>query len=1001
MSALSQSRFEIQVFINATQSYMIDTNGVESLPFTFNIAAIQDVSKKDSSYSKTIKIPESAHNREVFGFISNLANDNTFDVNKKAKCYVLVDSIPVIDGFIQMTRINVYMDKNYVEYECAIIADNGNFYTSIGDGFISDYDYSEFNHNWNGQNIFNSWTQSWNHGYYYPLIDYGYNLTNNNRIFQGTFSNSIFDRGLTIDLSVAQIFPATYAKIIWNKIFADIGYTYQSNFLDSDVFENLLIPFNGDLIQSPTSSNTTPTNFYVGLTNLKTIFSTVPGGKSQTFTYSLVMDNSSTPFYDPDGYWTTPGDNQYHNVSTHSYNQNFTINLRNYWRVTDGDEGDIIRYAYLTMYRSQDVHGATLSTWNSGTGDPMPIYNGGGTIYLDSSSGDIYFEAPGVGTYSNYTLTQVNFTTDNFDGHDNFHRPLLPGERFRIVLSVRYRNYDPDITSTEDIIANGSDTSVFNTLSNQAGQGSSISYNSVIPKKVKKKDFFNSIVKMFNLYIEPSKTNPKNLLIEPRNAYYQSGVIKDWSEKLDENSPIEEDILSNTQNKRVILSYKDDGDFYNKNYKDSFDQTYGEFIYTNDNQFLNDDNTISVNFSPTPLVGIPSNQTTPTSFIIPSIVKKDDADVNAIFQKTTSNIRIVTKCTSGNYSKSGLVDIFNDVTEQYNGKWRFITLDLGTLNLTYYPYVGNLDDPYFPNYDINFGQTLRVYYDPNQLTFHNLYSDYYKRMLDEINDKNSRLVTCNLYLTPQDIYNFRFSDSIFLIIDGVGEYYRVNRIIDYDPSTIESINVELIKVTPLNVFIDNPLNINSLIPVRSKEYSLNILNLGVQNVLNVNKILNLGDRSVISGTNVISSGNANVIQSLLTLSMGDNNTILNSSRTSLIVGDGNIFDNSVPNSVSLGNRNYIGLNSNSVFVFGDNIAIQNSNIFNVNARFSNTFNAASAGVDEVLSPYSDNIINIMSAGVDEVRSPYSDSVINVVSAGVDDVFMDLPYINSEVLTLLR
>jgi hypothetical protein len=38
-----------------------------------------------------------------------------------------------------------------------------------------------------------------------------------------------------------------------------------------------------------------------------------------------------------------------------------------------------------------------------------------------------------------------------------------------------------------------------------------ILFQSAIPKKIKKRDFFKALIEMFNLYIEPDKDNPNKL----------------------------------------------------------------------------------------------------------------------------------------------------------------------------------------------------------------------------------------------------------------------------------------------------------------------------------------------------------------------------------------------------------------------------------------------------------------------------------------------------------
>lgn len=62
----------------------------------------------------------------------------------------------------------------------------------------------------------------------------------------------------------------------------------------------------------------------------------------------------------------------------------------------------------------------------------------------------------------------------------------------------------------------------------------------------------------------------------------------------------------------------------------------------------------------------------------------------------------------------------------------------------------------------------------------------------ELTDQTARLMICSMYLTPTDIANFRFNDVIY----AHKEYWRVNKIIDYDTSSDvnQTTKVELIKI---------------------------------------------------------------------------------------------------------------------------------------------------------------------------------------------------------------
>ena len=63
----------------------------------------------------------------------------------------------------------------------------------------------------------------------------------------------------------------------------------------------------------------------------------------------------------------------------------------------------------------------------------------------------------------------------------------------------------------------------------------------------------------------------------------------------------------------------------------------------------------------------------------------------------------------------------------------------------------------------------------------------------EITDKDSKLVTLNIYLNPKDIFNLDLSKKVF--IDGI--LFRINSIQDYNASMPSDCKVELLKINYL------------------------------------------------------------------------------------------------------------------------------------------------------------------------------------------------------------
>lgn len=298
--------------------------------------------------------------------------------------------------------------------------------------------------------------------------------------------------------------------------------------------------------------------------------------------------------------------------------------------------------------------------------------------------------------------------------------------------------------------------------------GDSIVINDTIPKGVFQKDFFASIVKMFNLYVYEDKLVEKKLIIKPFIDFYD-GTRIDWTDKVDRGSVIRLKPMSEFTARYYDYKYKSDNDFYAENYRKKYNEGYGDLIHDSENEFVKEVDSTELIFASTILY-----QLTGTDKIYSTIYKLSNENTKE--DKMDSVIRILqAKKITGRAS------------------WK-LNHPSGHDTYTAYGYAGHLDDPFNPQADINWGATKEVFYSASAVTAANLFAGYWSEYIAEITDKDSKLLTCSLKLNEIDIYNLDFSKLIH--IDG--SLWRLNKVIDYNPMDFNTTKVELLKVIELN-----------------------------------------------------------------------------------------------------------------------------------------------------------------------------------------------------------
>lgn len=878
-------RYSIMVEING-QRYFIDTYAYDPISLTLSIADIKDITQRDSSYSKTVTVPDTNNNRLVFQYISQIGVNSQFNPNKKSNCWVLVQTVPVIIGTMQMTQISPNLSTGLTEYNITIYSGLQDFYSSLGENYIvgnitnidpntgissDDIDFTDLNHIWDIYGITASWKYDFNWGYYYPLVDYGngwsmqeinggpFLLANGVTQSGGTGSTGSFGfTGSNIyptQVDIVDMYPATYVKTIWDRLFEHTGYKYQSNFLDGELFKNLIIPFNG--INMTTGQIAVNKEFDVALQGTfsyasQSYVKTIAASQSSTYTWQFrsYIAGQHIPYNlivnDPSGFFVTQSHDYNNSLPPFTFNQSFLVDI------------DISFYSQIPVHYSSgsgvNVNSPVGSTivvdfWRDWAGsasasifDSSVVYNNmpvapkftaftrnnpakltGYTASITlapniqilgvTSSSNGYQSTNVVGSVTSKFLNYLNYPNNSF-------QPILEDEN--VWIEVRHDQFVPytkvdtqgptpptwdggSLTFNSYNFGLNKNGNIFSNVFNEAViPGGFIDYNSVIPPKFKQKDFVYNLIEMFNLYIEPSKTQNNLLIIEPRDDYYNLGKQLDWSNKIDINDTITQDILSESQFKKIILSLTDDSDYLNTYYKQSYNQTYGQYEYDVDNDFVTDTQTIQPTFSPTPITFIPGSIDQTTGFIIPRITK-DNISYDNInggrLSNSVNQVRILLKYHNpgilpGNYGY-GLLPIQNQTERWFLAGNTFVISNAGNnqpgATVSCYPYAGHFDNPYRPTVDINFGTVQGLFYKPISVTDNNL-SNYYINMLNEINSPDSRIVTCSMYLTAQDIYDFTFNDIVYLFFNGTGNYYRVNKIDGYDPGQNLTCKVEFLKI---------------------------------------------------------------------------------------------------------------------------------------------------------------------------------------------------------------
>jgi hypothetical protein len=421
-----------------------------------------------------------------------------------------------------------------------------------------------------------------------------------------------------------------------------------------------------------------------------------------------------------------------------------------------------------TLLNFTENAGKSIFTYTDGTKTVNALASITGIYQTDAASSItaiLYVAGVAVQTLTVNTFSANNPFTFNFD----WTGAIANTNQVRIELSV-------PITANTYIVNVSSANFTFTQLATQltsVAYNGTVSMNANLPKGIFQKDFFLSVCKMFNLYVYQDNINDKQINIAPYVDFYSDAVTNslDWSQKIDMDSTMSIKPMSQLNARYYAYKYTDDSDYFNENYKKKYGQSYGDFIYDSEFDFVKDTASTQIIFAPTVIV-LHSGQDKYHS----SIYKLSNNNTTEDPMDSVIRILMAKKITGVS-------------------SWKIQQDGGGTLaTLTTYGYAGHLDDPANPTVDLNFGAPKELQFPASIYPTNNLFNTYNKPYILEITNIESKLLTCRVYLTAVDIYNLDFSKYIW--INGV--LFRLNRIDSYDPTDYRTTLVNLLKVINTN-----------------------------------------------------------------------------------------------------------------------------------------------------------------------------------------------------------
>jgi hypothetical protein len=818
----------IRTYVDGNQEF-IELYGNETIDMDVSFAEIQDISKKNSAFTKEFKVPGTKNNNYIFNYFYDINSVYlNWNPKKKFEADLIYDGYEIFNGYIRMNSVSI--NKIEKVYSITFYNGVGDVAANIGDKFLRQLDLSHLTHPFTSQVYLQS-QADWN---LFPLTgttNYSYQ---NGKTMWGLF-NIGYNYVDSLSAITSNYLGSSPSSISITSGQKTITTTQPLPFIIGDTIRLTAIPsqnyIQGRVLGITGNTITFNPNLGLGTGTYSTWLTS-----RQLVDGEQIPDPKTTPIVDfqrngvPNyiSFSGTPVRNYYFKPSIQVKELYSQIFSQGGYAIESAffDTNYFERYYLPLKFLDETVYtkGADVLCFNYNQGQLTQLRTTGDSIVqtaITCVSTAITYNLTGITIPSSYSSDTTNYTVNvsfiyNAPQDPSCSSPysfnILWGTSLssaQVVYSLN--SFCNDLGPSTDYGASFSFTiNNFNVNQGLFITGSNIpsiydfkfelisppvivgnfDYSKEFPDNdFKQIDFITSINKLFNLVVVPHPIKTNTLIVEPIIDYIGKGEILDWTDKIDFDSTIGLSPTNNVLNGTIDFNFRLDKDYGNQQFNIASNRTFGSF-----RKLLNQDYKDSIiNISPS--LGSPTdiglnNNTTPAITVSNMAAIKDENKNGQPFQKYNPYRilpRLVFRGPVIPNDNWGLPTVSGNTEQQWWAESTPISYWQETSRFTTYPFALSGFSHYI-NWNADDTNDAVQSWFPSM---EDMYDVYYFEYIDDIISPENKILTAKIYLTPWEVANLRFDEKIII----KNAYYRINKISNLSLLEPGMCDIELVKLT--------------------------------------------------------------------------------------------------------------------------------------------------------------------------------------------------------------
>jgi hypothetical protein len=786
----------IRTYVDGNQEF-IELYGNEDIDMDVSFAEIQDITKKNSAFTKEFKVPGSKNNNYIFNYFFDINQVFTdWNPKKKFEADLIYDGYELYNGYVRLNSVSI--NKIEKVYSITFYSAVGDLVANIGDKALCNIDTSSLNHSLydddTAQGLFFDPSLHNPVAYneilpgntavlnpittgkvQYILGQRGYDYTGstyrdirdintaNTPLLEFSGVSGFFDFSGSPIIS-SYLIPSVRTRDLYELIVNQAGYYLESNFFDTDYFGRYYIPLSFNTEQ-PFMAQAAPYKYeWINLS-----------GESNSYLREIVDPPSATRYFV----------NWFKTKDIVEENLNFNPIVYSAYSATTLSQNELENYMFVLPQGNGSSFSwqATIKVEaNSAYGTFPYVYTGGTFQLWKYEQNTSPMQAQLIKSVNYFVLTQYSGQTNEY-----FMTGTTAPSGYWNGTDIYFLSY------TKNAVPFTVKGATFKILTSPTVLPYTIELYKEMSCDQKQIDFIQNINRTFNLVVVEHPFKTKTLIVEPMINYIGKGETLDWTDKVNYDATQNLYPTTNLINGTLFVANQADKDYINTEYQKRANKIFGQNLIDLDIDYKNQTTNLTQSLGQNTDYYLNSSGTTDVALPCYFITREDNNNGITTFEYRP--FRSIPRQTFRSISLSTGDTKSNPIFYRYNGTnvpfdvFGFIGIgNIPSYNrLTTYPM--NLTD--FSHYTIYDSSTT---FTPDELVYPDCetqYDRYYRDYITDLTSDENKIYQVQMYLTPWEVANLYFDEVIVI----KNTKFRINKISGVSLLEPGLCNVELVKLT--------------------------------------------------------------------------------------------------------------------------------------------------------------------------------------------------------------